>query len=113
MTTGSICIVETKDTIESILTRCDVEFDTNLYGEDEGYCYNIVTRYASVLFSDSTDTGELTAFALDNSMINWANREGLSSEQIADLNCFIPLNSILEVVTYLSTQKLKPICIHD
>lgn len=115
MITGSLTIHAFKEDIEESLSLLGVEYETDFQFDPDlgGYCYTITTCYASCIFSDSTRTGDVEAFVLDNSQMNYAIEEDLTEEQCDKLSCFIPVFDIYDLVEYLSTQKLKPLKNYD
>lgn len=115
MITGSITVHSFKDDVEESLSFLGVDYETEFKSDPDlgGYCYTITTRYASCIFSDSTETGDIQIFVIDNAQINYAIEEGLTEKQQDELSCFIPVFDIYELIEYLSTQKLKPLKDYD
>ena len=111
MITGSLTIDTFKDEVENVLIEKRISYETDFQHDHElgGYCYSITTQYASSVFSDSTEDGEIQIFVLDNAKVNYALDEGLTEEQKNELPYFLPVSDIYELLEYLTTQKLKPL----
>jgi hypothetical protein len=104
-------VEQIKEYIEVKLNDKNIDYDISLETDDElgGYCYNITTKYASCIFSDSTVTETPCIYVLNTNVIQWGIDEGLTEEQMENLKVFKPLNSVDEMLLFLSTQKLKPL----
>ena len=98
-----------KEIILKNINLAGLTYESDFYDEpDGGYCYSITTKYANGLISDAPD-GILKMYVFNNQMYNWAIREGLSDEQIEELRLYKVALSVDDLISYLTTQKLKPI----
>ena len=99
-----------KEFITSELEKVDVTNEISFQEDNDtgGYVYSISTKFGLGLFSDTGET-DIGMYILNNQLYNWGKNEGLSEDQMMDLNLYIKIEDVSEFILYLSTPKLKPL----